>query len=128
MVDGLAAVGASVDDHAIALCESFRASNFSGCRKQVAEEREVTAVAVGEGRDVLTGNHEEVRRRLGVDVKECDALVVLMNRLRGDGSIDDLAEEAVHSGISLQELQERFCGVAFRRGQLCGFMNHPTDE
>ena len=63
--------------------------------------------------DVLAGNHEEVRRRLGVDVKESDALVVLVDGLGGDGSIDDLAEGAIHSGTSLQE---RFCGGGFPGG------------
>jgi len=103
VVDGLAAVGAGVDDHAIAVDEPFRTSNFSGSGKQVAEERSVTGIAVGERGDVFSGNDEEMSGRLRIDVEEGDAAVVLVNELGGDGSGDDLAEEALHGGTSVQE-------------------------
>jgi len=103
MVDGLAAVRAGVDHKAIAFREAFGTSNFSGSREQVAEERSVTAVAVGERGHVIARNHEEMRGSLCVDIKERDAFVVLVDLLGGDSSSDDLAEEAIHSGISLQE-------------------------
>ena len=103
MVNGLAAVGAGVDHHAIALREASGARNFSGSRKQMAEKSGVRGIAVGERDDVLARNHKKMRGGLRVDVKEPDAFVVLVDLLGGDGSSDDLAEEAIHGGISLQE-------------------------
>ncbi len=106
MIDGLAAVGAGVDHHAIAVGEAFRARNISRRNEQVAEQGSVITGAVGERRDVLARHHEEVRGRLRVNVGERNAFLVLVNELRGNGSSDDLAEKAIHNGISLQE---RFC-------------------
>ena len=50
---------------------------------------------VEDGRDVLFGNHEDVSRRLGIDVLDGDASLVLMHLGRGDRPFDDLAEQAI---------------------------------
>ena len=50
--------------------------------------------------NVLFWDHENMRRRLRSQVVEGDADVVLMNLGRGDGSIDDLTEDAVLNGHS----------------------------
>lgn len=47
-----------------------------------------------------------MRGRLGVDIGERDALVVLINGLGGDGAFDDFAEETTHNGSSVQDVVE----------------------
>lgn len=103
MVDRLATVLTGVDHQAITLGEAFCASDFSGSRKQMAEERGVRGIAVGERDEVLAGDDEKMRGSLRVDVKERDAFLILVDLVGGDGPRNDLAEKAIHSGTSLQE-------------------------
>ena len=98
MVDGLASVGASVDDDTIAMGQAFFASNLRCCRQQSAEESRMVVVGESKRRDVFAGNYEKVRWRLWVDVKERNAMFILENEFRGYRSVHDLAEEAVHIG------------------------------
>ncbi|MNY53708.1 hypothetical protein D3C86_1894880 [compost metagenome] len=57
----------------------------------------VTAIAreVRDRGDVLLRDHEDVDRRLGVDVAEGDGVIVLVDDLRRDLAGDDLAEETI---------------------------------
>ena len=64
------------------------------------------AVRIGhpiQRRDMASGNDEHVDRSLGRDVPEGDDLVILEDRLSGDLSSGDLAEDTVcgHLGTSL---------------------------
>ena len=102
VVDGLAAVGAAVDDDAIAVRQSFGARDFRGCEKQMAEQARLILGGVSERGYVLARNDEEVRGRLRVDVRERDALLVLMNEVCGYRSFNNFAEQASHIGISVQ--------------------------
>jgi len=101
MIDGLAAVGAGVDDDAIAVVESLGAGNIGCYRDEMAEERAMSGIGFGEGNDVLAGRDENMHRGLRVDVSEGVTLVVLVDGLRRNASFDDLAEEAAHGEISL---------------------------
>jgi hypothetical protein len=92
MVDGLAAVGAGVDDDAVAFGKALVAGYCSGRSKQVAEKSGVIFAGVSERCDVLARDHEKVGGRLRVDVRERDTLVVLEQELGRDGSFNDLAE------------------------------------
>ena len=94
--DGLAAVGAGVDDEAVALGEVLLAGDFGGGLQELAEERGVGGFAVGHGGDVVFGDDEDVSGGLGVDVREGEGLVVFVEAGYGDGAGGDFAEEAVH--------------------------------
>src|SRR5664279_1399359 len=49
-----------------------------------------------------------MRRCPRIDVGKGVAVLVLIKGLRGDASINDLAEEAAHNGSSVQEGSENF--------------------
>jgi hypothetical protein len=99
----LPAVRAGIDHHAITLGETFRAGNVSSRRKKVPEQSRVRVIAVGERRNMLPRYYQKMRGRLRIDVSKRNALLVLVDELRGDASSHDLAEKAIHSSISLQE-------------------------
>ena len=103
MVDGLATVGAGVDDYAIALGQAFDARNFRCHPDEMADQLFVVGVGFGEGNYVLAWGDEDVDGGLRMDVCEGVALVVLVDGGGGDGAVDDLAEEAGHGVISVQE-------------------------
>jgi hypothetical protein len=103
MVYGLAAVGAGVEDYAVAVGEAFGPGDLGCGPEEMAEEFFVVGVGFGKGNDVLARGDEDVDGGLGMDVGEGVALVVLVDGGGGNGAVDDLAEEAAHGGFSLQE-------------------------
>jgi hypothetical protein len=96
MVDGLAAVGAGIDHDAVAVSEAFVAGDLRGREQQMSEEFTMVLSGGGGGLDVLAGDDEEVYGRLGIDIGEGVAAVVLVDGRGGDGALDDLAEQAAH--------------------------------
>jgi hypothetical protein len=94
VLDGLAAVGAGVDDDAMAVWNVLLSERGSGV-EEVAEEFGGNCGDVGE---VLFGDDEEVGWGLGVDVGEGEGVVVLVEGLDRDGALGDFAEEAVGHG------------------------------
>jgi hypothetical protein len=69
----------------------------------MAEEFFVVGIGFGEGDDVLAWGDEDVDGGLRMDVGEGVTLVVLVDGVGGNGAVDDLAEEAGHGVISVQE-------------------------
>ena len=57
MVDGLSAVGASVDDHAIAVGQRFCARNLRCGKNQMSEQRRLIVAGVCERCDVQARDH-----------------------------------------------------------------------
>jgi hypothetical protein len=96
VVDGLAAVGAGVDDEAVAVGEVLLASDFCGDVEEVAEHGGVVLHGVGVGGEVVFGDDEDVDRGLGVDVGKGEDLVVFVDGLYGDFPVRDFAEETGH--------------------------------
>lgn len=103
VVHCLSAVFAGVDHSAIAPRQSFGSRNLGGCPMKVADQGAVLLAIMGNGRDVLFRNDEDVYGRLRIDVGEGVALVVLVDGFGRDTSIDDPAEEAAHFGFSLHD-------------------------
>ena len=78
VVDGLSAVGAGVEDDAVAVGEVLKAGDFGGGGEEVAEEGCVGWNSVGERGDVAFGDDEDVGRGLGIDVGDGEGEVVLV--------------------------------------------------
>jgi hypothetical protein len=97
VVYGLAAVGAGVDDEAVAVGEVVLAGEVSGDVEEMAEGGFVVERGMGVAGDVVFGDDEEVGGGLGVDVCEGDGGVVFVEAGGGDFSGDDFAEEAGHT-------------------------------
>lgn len=96
MIDSLAAIVASVDHGAISAGQAFGAGDLSRSPVQVAEKLFVLLLRMGNGRNMLARHHENVHRRLRLDIREGVAVVILINRFRWNAPIDDLAEKAAH--------------------------------
>ncbi len=94
--DGLAAVGAGVDDEAVAFGEVLLAGDLGGDEDQVAEHGGVVGDGVGERGEVVAGDDEDVGGGLGVDVGEGVGGFVLVDGGGGDFTVGDFAEEAGH--------------------------------
>ena len=94
--DGLAAVGASVGDDAVA----FWVVLLGVCGGGFEEVAEEVGGGCGDVCEVLFGDEEEVGGRLGIYVWEGEDLVVFEDGFHGDLVGGDFAEEAVwHRGI-----------------------------
>jgi hypothetical protein len=119
MVDCLSTVFAGVDHGPIALRQSFGTRDLGGCPMKVADQGAVLLARMCNGLDVLTRNNEDMHRRLRIDVGEGVALVVLVNGLGRNASIDNLAEEAAHFGFSLHEQERLGIGERTKRSRKC---------
>jgi len=96
VVDGLSAIFAGIDHGAIALGQPFGAGYFGGCPMEMADQGVVLPISVGNRRNMLARNNEDVYGGMGIDVGKGVALVVLVDSLGWNASIDDPAEETTH--------------------------------
>ena len=97
VVDGLAAVGAGVDDDAETVVEMLLLCNFRCSVEQLAEEFGFAGRGVREGAEVLFGDDQNMHGGLRIDVREGEHVVVLKEARDGDCAGGDFAEEAVHT-------------------------------
>ena len=96
VVDGLATVGAGVEDDPVTAGE-LAFGEGGGLGEQVAED---LVRSFADVREVLLGDEEKVGWGLRIDVGEGDGVVVFVDGLDGEGMAGDLAEEAVrHEGM-----------------------------
>jgi hypothetical protein len=71
----------------------------------MAEQGAILGFGVGERIDMSARDHEDMNRRLRMKVREGVALVVLVDGRGRDGPVNDLAKDAAHGVISVQERQ-----------------------
>src|SRR6476660_1237895 len=90
--DRLSRTGARVHDGAIAGGDPLRSGNLRGGEHEPAHHRGIRRLV--ERSDVLLRDHEDVRRRLRIDVAEGDRVLVLADDLRRDLPAHDAAEQA----------------------------------
>jgi hypothetical protein len=102
VVDSLTAVLTRIHDNAIAIAEPLLASNLRRSPKQVTEKRALALIGFDHGRNVLAGNDQNMHRSLGVEVGKGVSQRILEYRRRGNGTFDNLAEEAAHNDPSVQ--------------------------
>ncbi len=96
---GFAAVVAVVDDEAESgLVQTFLVGNVLRDVNHVAEQRLVGRGGGGNARDFLFRDDEDVDGRLGLDVMEGQAKVVLEGDPGWNLAVDDLREEGAHNG------------------------------
>jgi len=97
MVDSLATMLPGIDHSPIPVLEAFRSSDFGCGPMQMPDQGIVLFACVGDGSNVLAGNDKDVNGGLRIDVGEGIALVILIDGLGGDASIDDSAKDAAHA-------------------------------
>jgi hypothetical protein len=96
VVDCLATVRTCINDGAVPLREPFRARDLRSGPLQVTEEFLLRLLGVSDGRYVFSRNDEDVHWRLRLHISKGIAVLILVDSLGRDGSVDDLAEDAVH--------------------------------
>jgi hypothetical protein len=69
------------------------ARHFRGLEQEMTEQLEIPGVGFGNARDGFPRNDQDVRRRLGINVLECQHLRVLVNQRRGNLLVGNLLEE-----------------------------------
>jgi hypothetical protein len=94
MGDSFAAVGAVVDDKAVAgVGYVFAAGYFGGGEQEVAEEALIIGLGSSDAGDGFFRNDEDVNRRLRGDVAEGEALVVFEDDVGRDFVGNDFFEK-----------------------------------
>jgi hypothetical protein len=104
MVDCLAAVFGRVDHYPISFKKLIVAGQICAHPEQMSEQCGVFFAGFGKRSQMFTRDNQDVNRRLGMDIGEGVAFVILVNGSRRDASFDDPAEKAAHNRISVQEL------------------------
>ncbi len=92
VVDRLAGVGSTVDDHAVAAVELQFGRQPRDDEQQVAQQRGVGFSYVAQRRDFLFGDDDHVRWRLRSNVVKRQAAIVLVDDAGGDLAVDDALE------------------------------------
>ena len=105
MGDGLSSLAADVRDHSIAVGQAFRLGESSDHEEQVADERTVGVFHVVDRYDFLFRDHQDVGRRLGLDVAERQTVFVFVKDLGWDFAIDDSLENgfSAHRHFSVKK-------------------------
>src|SRR5690348_16391069 len=97
MIHLLPAHTSRVDDQAKTVRRALLAREAGRRYEDLAQQRLVAGVAVGERRDVLLGDDHEVHRGDRMDVVEREEVRVLVDFAARDLAPDDLAEHAARS-------------------------------
>ena len=89
----LTTVSSVIDDHPVAVSiESLSGCNLGDFYEQVPHEVPVNCLDVGQPGDFFPGYHQNVYRRLRVDIAESQATIVLKDDIGGNLSVDDFLE------------------------------------
>ena len=92
--DGLAPIGAVIDrDAETGVADAFLAGDGSSGEQEVAQKGSVFRFGFADAWDHGFRYDEEMGGRLGVDVAEGDALIILVDDLRGNLAGDDALED-----------------------------------
>jgi hypothetical protein len=101
MVHGLAAFHAGIHYDAVTVVKVLAPGDLCCRPQQVAEKSAIVLIGIVHGADVLAGNDENVYWRLGMNVGEGVANLILVNGGGGNGSFNDFAEHAAHGETSV---------------------------
>lgn len=96
MKDGLARARIAVDHRPVAaLCNAFLRRNFSRNLKQSAKQLGILRLRIVQGWDGLARDHQDMHRRLRIDIAKGDDLRILINDVGGDVAGQDPAENGL---------------------------------
>jgi len=96
MKDGLTGIAAVVDDQPVAtfVKPAFFSERLSD-KEQVSDKLPFDLCDTVDVPDMLFGHDQNVRRRLWINVIECDGMLIFVDQLGGYLFFNDLAEYAV---------------------------------
>jgi hypothetical protein len=92
MPDRLPSIIATIDNCTVPVAQAFLLGQLSRHDKQVPDELFVLRIQIVERRNRLMGHDENVRRGFRIDVPKGDALIILVQNVGVDLSVDDFLE------------------------------------
>ena len=99
LLGALTAVLAVVDNQPVAaFVQPQFAGNFGGFEQEMPEQRLVFGLGLGNARDGLFGNDQNMLRRLGVNVANREHQVVFVNNRRRNFAGDDFFKQGFAHG------------------------------
>ena len=84
MIDGLSAIRAGVDYEAKTVVEMLQLRDFIGCEKSSLSKFGVGGRGVSERGEVSLGDDQDMHRRLWIDVRERERMIVFIQTRDGD--------------------------------------------
>src|SRR5208282_987288 len=105
MRHSLAGVGTAIDDNPIPIVQIPLGGQLLYHHQQMPGQRSIAFGQIGQRRNLLLGNDQDVNGRLRINVFESQAAVILVNNLGGNFPVDNpfenrLAHFLKHSGWS----------------------------
>ncbi len=101
--DGLSCGLATIDDHSVALVETICLGNLVRHQDQVPKQLLVLFSSLRKLRNALSWNHQDVARRLRIDVPKGHAVLVLVDRVTWNLTLEDLGEEVVRIVVQVSQ-------------------------
>ena len=98
MIDGLPAIGAAVDDHAVTVLQAEFFGEIADHEPQMGDQRRVVIGKCIEIGDLLLRNHQHMRRRFWRNIAKRQAAIILVHNVGGNFTIDDAFENRLGHG------------------------------
>jgi hypothetical protein len=102
MGDGLASIASDVHDNAVPILEAEFLCEVADRQEQLTQEGAIVVTGMGDRLDLLFRDDQDMDGRLGIDVVECQNLVVFIDDAGRDFFIDDAFEESLRHVIGPQ--------------------------
>lgn len=102
----LASIFTIIDHYPKPLSQVLLCSNFSGNYQQMTQQLFIGVICLGELRDWLLWNNQNMHWCLGIDVFDSNTLIILMDKFGWDLPANDLRENTV--SFRLNRLQSIF--------------------
>lgn len=107
MIHGLASIRSRVHHGAEAFAQPLLFCDRFSHLVQVAKNALVSGREMRKRSDVLAWDHENMHRRLGMNVGEDNRVIVFIQLLRGNLTRGDFAEQAVHKHQTIATYLEK---------------------
>ncbi len=107
MIHGLSPIRTGVDHDAETIVEVLQLSDFISGEKEFAEQFGFSRRGMCERSEVSLGDDQDMHRRLWIDVRERQHVIVFKQTRDGNGARGNLAEETVRSGSHVRMLNLR---------------------
>lgn len=96
MKHALAAMRTGIDDDAVpGVGNTLQFRDLTAGQHQTSEQPTIRVLQFGHRDHMFSGDDERMRRRLGVDIVECDHHIVLIDERCGNSPRDNFAKETV---------------------------------
>ena len=95
MVHRLPAIVTGVHNDPVTTVQLLFAGNLRRCGHHMTDQRSIFSERLRRGADVLLGDNQKVRGRLGIDVGEADAAFVFIHAVGWYGAGDDFAKQTI---------------------------------